>query len=159
MNEEPKSTPSTDDVWAVRDVPLETPVTEAFPPAEFMPTAGVPATGPRNGLGTASLVVGIVGLVFCWTVLLGVVLGVLGLVFGIIGRARAKRGEATNGGAALAGAITGGLALIGAVAVVVVLVTVVGGPAKNLESCLQNAGNDNAAQQQCDTQFRQQLGG
>jgi hypothetical protein len=72
---------------------------------------------PSNGLGTTALVLGIIGLVLSWTVLFGVVLGVLALVFGIIGRKRANRHQATNGGSALAGAIMGGIALAIAVAV------------------------------------------
>ena len=45
----------------------------------------------RNGLGTAALVLGILALVTCWTVIGGVVLGVLAVIFGFIGRGRVKR--------------------------------------------------------------------
>src|SRR5438045_1694313 len=48
---------------------------------------------PKNGFGTAALVLGIIGLVLFWTIVLGVVLGVLALVFGILGHKRANRGE------------------------------------------------------------------
>src|SRR3954451_210852 len=44
------------------------------------------ATGARNGLGTAALICGIVAIVLCWTVFFGIVLGILGIVFGIVGR-------------------------------------------------------------------------
>ncbi|MEV7793749.1 DUF4190 domain-containing protein [Streptomyces sp. NPDC087512] len=62
---------------------------------------------PSNGPGTAGLVLGIVSAaVFClWP--LAIVLGVLGVVFGAVGRAKATRGEATNPGQALAGVICG----------------------------------------------------
>jgi len=73
----------------------------------------------RNGLGTAGLVCGIVGALLFWTVVLGVVLGILGLIFGLVGRSRAQRGQADNGGVALAGAILGGLAIIGSIGLVV----------------------------------------
>ncbi|MGV9276578.1 hypothetical protein [Streptomyces griseosporeus] len=65
----------------------------------------VPA--PSNGIGTAGLVVGIVSAaIFClWPV--AIVLGVLGIVFGAVGRSRANRGQATNAGQALAGIICG----------------------------------------------------
>ncbi|MFG3292298.1 DUF4190 domain-containing protein [Streptomyces sp. NPDC048179] len=81
---------------------------------------------PNNGLGTASLVTGIISAVgFClWPVAL--VMGVLAIVFGAIGRGRVKRGEATNGGQALAGIICGsaGLALaVGFIALIVVAST------------------------------------
>lgn len=72
---------------------------------------GMPAM-PNNGLGTAALIVGIVSVVgFClWP--LAIVTGVLGVVFGVIGRQRASRGEATNGGQALAGIICGAVGAV-----------------------------------------------
>ncbi|MEV7421932.1 MULTISPECIES: DUF4190 domain-containing protein [unclassified Streptomyces] len=92
------------------------------------PTPGYPATpgypgygqsgwqqSPANGMGVAALVLGIISVVgFCfWG--LSVILGVLALIFGIIGRRRAGRGEANNGGMALAGIILGTIgAVIGA---------------------------------------------
>ncbi|WP_236240491.1 DUF4190 domain-containing protein [Streptomyces sp. CC228A] len=77
-----------------------------------------PYAVPRNGFGTAGLVLGIVGLVFGvfpFVFVLGGVLGVLALVFGLLGRARARRGEATNQGMALAGAVLGALAIAAAI--------------------------------------------
>ena len=70
---------------------------------------GTPGTGRRNGLGVASLVLGIASLP-CLSLL--VVPAVLAIVFGLIGRGRAKRQEATNGGLALAGVITGSIGLL-----------------------------------------------
>ncbi|WP_374985602.1 DUF4190 domain-containing protein [Streptomyces fradiae] len=74
--------------------------------------------GPANGLGIAAMVIGIVSLVMCWAYGLGIVLGVLALVFGIIGRKRVQRGEANNAGMATAGIVTG---VIGIVLGVVIL--------------------------------------
>jgi hypothetical protein len=70
----------------------------------------VPA--PSNGIGTAGLVVGIVSAaIFClWPV--AIVLGILGIVFGAVGRSRANRGQATNAGQALAGIICGVAGLV-----------------------------------------------
>ncbi|MER5531044.1 DUF4190 domain-containing protein [Streptomyces sp. NPDC002677] len=77
---------------------------------------------PNNGLGTASLVTGIISVVgFCaWPAAL--VMGVLAIVFGSIGRARVGRGEATNGGQALAGIICGSAGLVLAAGFIVLLV-------------------------------------
>lgn len=77
---------------------------------------------PNNGLGTASLVTGIISAVgFClWPVAL--VMGVLAIVFGAIGRGRVRRGEATNGGQALAGIICGSAGLLLAVAFIALIV-------------------------------------
>jgi hypothetical protein len=68
--------------------------------------------GPANGFGVAAMVLGIVGVVmFCvWG--LGIIVGVLALVFGILGRKRARRGEANNGGMALAGIILGSIGIV-----------------------------------------------
>ncbi|MFF9201268.1 hypothetical protein ACF1AE_05475 [Streptomyces sp. NPDC014986] len=62
---------------------------------------------PSNGPGVTALVLGIISAaVFCvWP--LAVLLGVLAMIFGGVGRARAGRGEATNAGQALAGIICG----------------------------------------------------
>ncbi|MGC5564590.1 DUF4190 domain-containing protein [Streptomyces sp. FR-108] len=76
---------------------------------------------PSNGLGTASLVLGIVAAVgFClWPVAL--VCGVLALIFGGIGRGRARRGQATNAGQALAGMICGAVGVALGIAFLVVI--------------------------------------
>ncbi|MFC4468595.1 DUF4190 domain-containing protein [Streptomyces xiangluensis] len=73
---------------------------------------GIPMA-PSNGMGTTGLVLGIISAVgFClWP--LAIVLGILAVIFGAIGRGKARRGEATNAGHALAGIICGaaGIAL------------------------------------------------
>jgi hypothetical protein len=66
--------------------------------------------GPRpmeNGMGITAMVLGIVAAAgFClWPV--AIVLGVLAVIFGVIGRGKASRGEAGNPGQALAGIICG----------------------------------------------------
>ncbi|GAA4916376.1 DUF4352 domain-containing protein [Streptomyces coeruleoprunus] len=83
------------------------------------PQYGAPAPAPvgpaRNGLGIAALVLGIIGTVsgfiplFFW---LAGILGLIALILGLAGRGRAKRGEATNKGVALTGALLGLAALI-----------------------------------------------
>ncbi|MEV5510916.1 DUF4190 domain-containing protein [Streptomyces orinoci] len=83
-----------------------------------------PAPVPNNGFGVAALVLGILGLVLSCTVVFGVVLGVLALVFGVIGRAKTTRGEAANQGQALAGLILGGVSLVASVLFVVLYVSV-----------------------------------
>ncbi|MBM7441694.1 DUF4190 domain-containing protein [Streptomyces sp. HB132] len=75
---------------------------------------GQPPWGPAptNGLGTAAMVLGIIAVVGFCMYGLGVILGVLALIFGIVGRGRARRGEATNGGMALAGIILGSVGIV-----------------------------------------------
>ncbi|MFZ5852662.1 MAG: DUF4190 domain-containing protein, partial [Actinomycetota bacterium] len=103
----------------------------AAPPPGYGPPAGygyagggLPAT-PRNGLGTAALVLGIVALLLAIVPVLnvlGLLLAITAGVLGILGRSRARRGQATNGGVALAGAFVGAVAALVAVAVLVALV-------------------------------------
>lgn len=59
----------------------------------------------RNGFGIAALVLGLFALLLSWTIIGGVLFGILALIFGLLGRARAKRGEATNGGMSVAGVV------------------------------------------------------
>ncbi|MEU2333736.1 DUF4190 domain-containing protein [Streptomyces sp. NPDC013172] len=67
---------------------------------------------PNNGMGTAAMVTGIISaLGFCLTPV-ALVTGILGIVLGVLGRARARRGEATNPGQALAGIICGSAGLV-----------------------------------------------
>ncbi|MDI3388364.1 DUF4190 domain-containing protein [Streptomyces sp. B-S-A8] len=78
---------------------------------------------PSNGMGVTSLVLGIIAAaIFClWPV--AILLGILAIIFGAIGRAKAGRGEATNPGQALAGLICGIVGLVlGVVFLVVVIV-------------------------------------
>jgi hypothetical protein len=88
----------------------------AYPPQPF---AGgyLP---PRNGIGTAALVCGIIAVVLSWTVYVGIILGILAICFGGVGIGRSTRGEATNRSSALAGLILG----IVAIALLVILVIV-----------------------------------
>ncbi|MFI0736513.1 DUF4190 domain-containing protein [Streptomyces sp. NPDC021100] len=90
-------------------------------PAYYGPMAPMAPAVPDNGFGTAALVLGIVSLVLAVSVVLGLVLGVLAVIFGAVGRAKAVRGVATNRGQALAGLILGALGLAASVAVLVLV--------------------------------------
>jgi Domain of unknown function (DUF4190) len=66
-----------------------------------------------NGFAVASLVLGIVGVVLTITIVLGLICDVLAVIFGALGRTKARDG-ADNGGLATAGLILGlvGLGLL-----------------------------------------------
>jgi uncharacterized membrane protein len=118
-------------------------------------TAAYRTTGGRNGLGTAALVLGIFAVITCWTVVGGIVLGLLAVIFGVIGRRRATRVEASNGSAALAGALLGALGLVLTIALVAVGVTFVAHHKKainNLESC-DNHATTASQRNSCNQQF------
>jgi hypothetical protein len=86
-----------------------------YPPDQYQ--AGGYQTAPRrrNGMGTAALVLGVLALVLVLLLIfspLGAFLGLLAVIFGIVGIVRANRREADNRGQAVAGLVTGGLALL-----------------------------------------------
>ena len=142
------------------------------------PGGGTPAYGepmaapprPKNGMGTAALILGILGFLGSFVVI-GIVLDLLAIVFGFIGRGRAKRGQATNGGAAMVGIVLGVLGILLAILVAVVFGSAVyaflnfggGQTLQQFQDCLsqaQNAPSPAAVQQaveQCNQQFQQQL--
>lgn len=130
----------------------QNPYAVATPPAygnrvdESSTAYGAPARTGRNGLGVAALVVGILSIVLCFAWYVAVVLGILGVVFGVIGRGRANRGEATNRGMATAGLVTG---IIGIVASIAVFCAVVAFANSSTGKCVINNQGNNAAQQQC----------
>ena len=97
---------------------------------------GQPGQAPRNGLGTAALVLGLLALLTCWTVLGGLGLGLLAVVLGALGRGRAKRREATNGGMALTGIILGVISILLAGALIAFLASDTG---TELRRCISDA--------------------
>ena len=120
---------------------------------------GLPApVAPRNGLGIASLVLAVVGLLGVVTVFAPIALGVVAVVLGFLGHARAKRGTANNGGVAIAGIVLGGLAVVVGLAFIAIWTTVWkdvrGG---DYIDCTQKAGSNHVLQQQCADQFRQNV--
>jgi hypothetical protein len=60
-----------------------------------------------NGQGVASLVFGILSVIFCWLGLLGAALVILSIVFGVIGILRARLGFSTGKGVAITGVVFG----------------------------------------------------
>jgi hypothetical protein len=128
-----------------------------YPPPTPQPYAGysVPPIGPRNGLGIAALVIAIIALVLCASVVLGVILGIVAVVIGFAARGRVKRGEANNGGVAIAGIVLGFVAIVASLAFIAIWWAVfreVGG--QDYLDCITKAGNDATKVQQCADQFR-----
>jgi hypothetical protein len=117
---------------------------------------------PRNGLAVAALVFAIIGLVLVWSVIGGLTLGAVAVVLGFVARGRFKRGEATNGGVATTGIALGCVAIVLSVLFIAIWVNLgarwfneLGG--REYLNCMQDAGNDQAAQQVCEDNFRKRL--
>ncbi|MBT2477796.1 DUF4190 domain-containing protein [Streptomyces sp. ISL-94] len=85
--------------------------------------AGYPQYGPlpSNGFAITALVLGIIGVITCY---LGLLFGVPAVIFGVLGRGKARRGEADNGSMALAGIILG---TVGIVISILMIALVIGG--------------------------------
>ena len=97
--------------------PGQYPTQPGQPPGQYptQPPGQYPAARRRNGMGTAALVLGVVALVLVLLLLfspIGAFLGLLAVLFGILGIMRANRGEADNRGQAVAGLVTGAIALL-----------------------------------------------
>lgn len=108
---------------------------------------------PRNGLGVAALVLGILALVLCWTGFGGILFGLIAIPLGLIGRGRAKRGEATNGGQALVGTILGTLGLLVSIGIIVATALFfTSDKGKSLVDCISQAGQDQTAINACQQQ-------
>lgn len=148
----------------------------APPPGDAVPSYGTPPPPPpygapaplpygspvarpaSNGMGVAALVLGILAVLGCWTVVGGVLLGILAVVFGFVGRGKAKRGEATNGGMALAGLICGAVGIVLAAAFVTLLVAVFHSDSgQKFVDCMDRAGSSVTAQDACKQQFKDRL--
>ncbi|SFN98475.1 hypothetical protein SAMN05216207_102645 [Pseudonocardia ammonioxydans] len=124
--------------------------------------AGPSPAPPRNGAGVAALVLGILA-VLTGLFLLGGLLGLIAIALGIVGITRASKGIATNRGVAIGGLVLGVIGVLMTVAVVVFAVF-----SLNLfndidqgqfMSCVQDAGSDQTALQQCQRDLEDRLQG
>lgn len=128
-------------------------------PAGYGAPHGQPPRSPKNGFGIAALVLGILGLL---TSLFfgGIVFGIPAIVLGALGRGRAKRREATNGGMALAGLVLGVVSLLISAAVIALGVSLLNSDSgRDYQDCLRDAAGDRAAIEQCAQEFSEQVGG
>jgi hypothetical protein len=98
-------------------------MTDPFTDAPLPQYGDIP---PKNGIGTAALVLGMIAFVFIFIRipplnLLSWFVGLLAVVFGAIGLNRARTGIATNRGAAAAGFFTGLAAVVVPILVILIM--------------------------------------
>ena len=106
-----------------------------------------------NGLAVAALVLGILAVLTFWTILGGIVLGVLAVIFGIVAARRARGGRAKHHMMSVIGAILGGLALIVSAALLALGVSFLNSDDfKNYKDCMDHA-NSKSDEQHCAHQF------
>ena len=128
------------------------PYQPGYPPPYYAPPQPV---APRNGLGIAALILAVIGLLSVATVFAPIALGAVAVVIGIVARGRVRRGTADNGGVAVAGIVLGALAIVVGLAFIAIWTTVWkdvrGG---DYIDCMEKAGENQAEQQRCADQFR-----
>ncbi|MEU5462882.1 DUF4190 domain-containing protein [Streptomyces althioticus] len=111
----------------------------------------------RNGFGIAALVLGIVGVLLFWTAFGGIVLGLLAVVFGVLGFRRGRRGVATNGTMAIIGAVLGALTLVVSSVLLALGVAVINSDEfKSYQDCIEQA-NTQSERQDCARDFDREV--
>ena len=146
------------------DTPSDRPPYPTQPgPPPGQGAAGYPTgTRRRNGMGTAALVLGVVGMVLVVLILfapLGAFLGLLAVLFGILGIMRVNQGVADNRGQAVAGLVTGGLALVIGVVIAISIGTWFSthvSDFNNFGQCVDNASTP-AAREDCARRLAREL--
>ncbi|MFI9821553.1 DUF4190 domain-containing protein [Streptomyces sp. NPDC052013] len=101
-----------------------------------------PETGGRrgNGMAIAALVLGTVAILLFWTVFGGVLLGLLALIFGIIGARRARGGRAPHRTMSVIGAVLGTLGMIASVVIIAIGASILNSDEfKDFNDCVRHA--------------------
>ena len=127
-------------------------------PADYGRPGWPAASRPRNGMGTAALVLGIVGFLLAILVV-GGLLGLLAVIFGFVGLSRVRRGEATNRGSAIAGIVLGAIAVVLAGILVAAGATFIADNADEIEDlgeCLDDANTDQE-REDCANRFEDEV--
>ena len=96
--------------------------TPNLPPTPGMPIAPMGQPTTTNGIAIAGLVCGILSIILFFTIVPPFILGLLGVVFGLVGMSKAANG-APNKGVAIAGLITGLVGIAIAIAFIALFVT------------------------------------
>ena len=128
-------------------------------PGQWPYAAPPPGARPLGaGLAISALVLGVLALVLSWTIVGGVLLGLIAIVLGVIASGRARRGVAAGRGMAITGIVLGIVGLLIAIALIAIGLSFFNSPeAKNLRQCLQDANGDKAKIQQCQNEFQRNV--
>jgi hypothetical protein len=99
----------------------------AMPPQGYgYPGTVIVQQSPSNGIGTAGFVTGLLGLIFCWVFVFGLVLGLLGVILGGVGISSGhKKGAGT--GLAIAGLVLGLISLVPSIIIFAAVASLNGG--------------------------------
>lgn len=111
-----------------------------------------------SGMAVAALILGLIALLGSITVVVGILFGLLAIILGFIASGKAKRGQGGGRGMAITGIITGFLAVVIAIALVAIGASLLNSETgQNLRECLENAGQDQSALDDCEREFEDDL--
>ncbi|RDI61522.1 DUF4190 domain-containing protein [Nocardia pseudobrasiliensis] len=129
------------------------------PPGSYPPPPGQPWQEQKGrGLAITALVLGIIALLSCWTIVGGILFGLVGVIFGIIALVKSRRGTAAGGGMAVAGLVLSLLGLIAAIVITAIGVNIfVNNGGKDFLDCVNKAGSDQSKLDQCQRDWNQTL--
>ncbi|ONM49055.1 DUF4190 domain-containing protein [Nocardia donostiensis] len=132
------------------------------PPEPYPGQTGQPEywqESPRGkGLAITALVLGIIALIGFWTIVGGILFGLLAIIFGVIAFVKARRGTAGGAVMAVIGAVLGALALAATIAALVIGWNFfVDSGGQDFFDCVQQAGSDQAAVQRCEQEWNQRI--
>ncbi|OEJ23786.1 hypothetical protein AR457_04025 [Streptomyces agglomeratus] len=126
-------------------------------PNDYGQTSPDPAVKRSNGLAVAALVLGVAAILLFWTVFGGIVLGLLAVIFGIIGARKARGGRAPHGMMSIIGAVLGALGLIASVVIIAIGASILNSEEfKNFDDCVKQAETQ-SEREACENDFNQEV--
>ena len=124
-----------------------------YPPQPYRPQ-------PKNGMGTTALVLGILALIASFIPLLSlftaVPLGLLGIIFAIVGFTRIAKGVATNKGATTVGLILSAIAVIVSVSLTLLVGAWLGSSDSDSGASVENGSADTASSEDDDGEAQEE---
>jgi hypothetical protein len=106
-------------------------------------------------MAVTALVLGVIALLSCWTVIGGILFGLVAVVLGIVAARRAGRGEAGGRGMAITGIVLGLVGVGLSVAIVALLGAFWNSASfEDYRDCVRDAGTDQTALEECEREFR-----
>ncbi len=109
-------------------------------------------------MAVTALVLGLIALIGSVTVVVGILFGLIAIILGFIASGKAKRGQGGGRGMAIAGIITGMLGVVVAIGLIALGASLLNSDTgQNLRDCLQDAGSDQAAIDECERDFQDDL--
>jgi hypothetical protein len=109
-------------------------------------------------MAITALVLGVLALLSSWTVVGGILLGLAAIIVGLIALTKIRQGRADGKAMAIIGIITGALGLVVAVGLIAIGASLLNSETgQNLQDCLEDAGNDQQAQAECQREFQEEL--